>query len=83
MAEKNSNEITKRKFTIKSYFIITILLLTLAFLVNLLLFVFEKGGNAIPIIMIVLASLIIVILTTYIIIDIVRIYRKKSRKKSQ
>jgi len=82
MAEEN-NSITTRKLTAKSYLMISILSLIIVFIINLILFITEKGGNAVPIILIILASMIIVLLTIYIIRDIVRIYIKKSEKNSQ
>lgn len=82
MAEEN-NSIKTRKLTAKSYLMISILTLIIVFIINLILFITEKGGNAVPIILIILASMIIVLLTIYIIRDIVRIYIKKSEKNSQ
>ena len=82
MAEEN-NKIPTRKLTPKSYLLITILSLLVVFIINLILFITEKGGNAIPILLIILASLIVTLVIIYIIIDIVKIYRKKIEKNSQ
>lgn len=82
MAEENNCN-TTRKLTAKSYLLISILSLIIVFIINLILFITEKGGNAIPIILIILASMIIILLTIYIIRDIVRIYLKKSEKNNQ
>lgn len=82
MAEKN-NKISTKKLTPKSYLMITILTLVMIFLINLILFITEKGGNTVPILLIILASLIITLLIIYIIIDIVRIYRKKIERNNQ
>ena len=82
MTEEN-NKISTRKLTPKSYLMITILTLIVVFIINLILFITEKGGNAVPILLIILASLIITLVIKYIIIDIVRIYREKTESNNQ
>jgi hypothetical protein len=79
MAEEK-DDLRERKITINSVLLISILSFLVVFIINLILFVTEKGGAAIPFVLIVFAGLIVVMLLIYIIIDILKIYKKKAMK---
>ena len=75
-----SNEVFRSKWTMNRIFLVIILALSIISLPLFILVIFDVGSNAMIIIFIVFLGLTLTSLFVYIIIDLVRILKKRESK---